>query len=150
MSDQYVIDAGVLIKAYVREQDSTRVQTVLNGLNKAEPDLLYAPEFCLVECTNVLWKHVRFHGMPIAQAERSIDEMTDLPLNLVAVLSLLPRALSIGLSHQLPIYDSLYIALADTLKCPLLTVDVRQAAAAKLNSIDVKPLTDFPELTEQQ
>lgn len=62
------------------------------------------------------------------------------------IADLLSRALELGLKHQLAIYDSLYIALAESLDCPFITVDSRQEAAAKAEGIVIKPVTDFPPL----
>jgi predicted nucleic acid-binding protein len=78
-----------------------------------EADRLYVPEFCLLECTNVLWKQVRFHKLPVSEAERLTTDLVGLPLTIVPVTGMLPRALEIGLAHQLAIYDSMYIALAE-------------------------------------
>jgi predicted nucleic acid-binding protein len=148
MSAEFVIDPSVLIQGYIRESNSPRVMTILRGLTSSEPDILYAPEFCLVECTNILWKHVRFHGMPINTARKAVEALSNLPLTLQPVISILPRALNIGLNYQLPIYDSLYIALADSLLCPLITIDEKQATAARANNVSTKPITDFAEFTE--
>lgn len=52
-------------------------------------------------------------------------------------------ALQIGLVHQLAIYDSIYIALAEQFNCPLITADVKQEAAAKAIGVTIKPITDF-------
>ncbi len=43
----------------------------------------------------------------------------------------------------LAIYDSLYIALAQSLDLPLITVDERQSVAATASGIIVKPISDF-------
>ena len=56
--------------------------------------------------------------------------MLTLPLQMQPVYNLLPQALQIGLAHQLAVYDSLYIALALSLNCPLVTVDDLQLQAA--------------------
>lgn len=56
---------------------------------------------------------------------------------------LLPRALQIGLSSQLALYDSLYIAMALNLGCPLVTLDDRQAKGAIASGVSLKPITDF-------
>ncbi|MFB2881319.1 type II toxin-antitoxin system VapC family toxin [Floridanema aerugineum] len=76
-------------------------------------------------------------------AEQFIIDLLDLPLQIVPIKELLPRAFEIGLAHQLAIYDSLYIALALNLNCPLITVDDRQLNAAIANSVIIKPITDF-------
>jgi predicted nucleic acid-binding protein len=72
-----------------------------------------------------------------------IVEMLVLPLQIVSVTSLLPRALQIGLIYQLAIYDSMYIALALDMNCPLITVDARQFNAATACGVVIKPITDF-------
>jgi hypothetical protein len=45
-----------------------------------EADNLIVPEFCLLECTNVLWKQVRFQGMAQSQAESLVSDLGALPL----------------------------------------------------------------------
>ncbi len=69
-------------------------------------DRLCMPEFCLLECANILWKQIRFHGVSQIEAEQLIVDLLALPFELMPVSSLLLRALQIGLSDQLPVYDS--------------------------------------------
>ncbi|MDF5732781.1 MAG: type II toxin-antitoxin system VapC family toxin [Rhizonema sp. PD38] len=94
-------------------------------------------------CANVLWKQVRFQGMSQTEADQLLVELLALPFDIMPVGNILPRALQIGLSNQLAIYDSFYIALAETLSCPLITVDRRQAEAATASNVVIKPITDF-------
>ena len=96
-----------------------------------------------MECTNVIWKQVRFRGMPSTQAEILVHDLVGLPLMLVPITGMLPRGLQIGLKHQLAVYDAVYIALAEQLNHPLITVDGRQEDAAKAEGIQTKPLSDF-------
>lgn len=104
---------------------------------------MYIPEFCLIECVNVLWKKVRFQGLLQTNAEQLIDDLLVLPFQIVPVNQLLLQALQIGLTRKLAVYDSLYIALALDLDCPLITVDDIQADAAAQNSVTLKLITDF-------
>jgi len=90
-----------------------------------------------------LWKHVRFRGLPQAIAEGLVDQLTDLPFIILRSHDILKRSLQIGLTHQLAAYDSVYLALAEKQKLPLITVDARQATAARTMGIVVKPITDF-------
>ena len=69
--------------------------------------------------------------------------MLTLPLQMQPVYNLLPQVLQIGLAHQLAVYDSLYIALALSLNCPLVTVDDRQLQAAIAQGSAIDPITDF-------
>jgi predicted nucleic acid-binding protein len=137
----YVVDTTIVIKRLVKEIYTPNVKTLFRSL--AEGDELLCPEFCLVECTNVLWKHVRFHGMPQATAEETITRLLDLPLSVESVGRLLPRALQVGLAHNLAVYDALYITMAEDLDCSLITVDDRQAKAAAAIGVALKPITDF-------
>ena len=104
---------------------------------------MQVPEFCLIECVNVVWKHVRFNQMPMHVARQTVQDVRDLPLALVVASEFLPRALEIGIAHGLAIYDSVYIALAENLACPLITVDQRQSSAASTIGVTLKPITDF-------
>jgi predicted nucleic acid-binding protein len=144
MSPAWVIDPSVLIQGYIEDSDTQRVETLLNTIEENE---LHVPDMCLVECTNVLWKQVRFHGTPLAEAQRALADLLILPIILHPVADLLDRALTIGLSYQIPVYDSVYVALAEASGYPLITVDERQARAAQAAGVTLKPITDFPEFT---
>ena len=92
---------------------------------------------------------MRFQGLPQTDAEQFIDELLALPFQIVPVKDLLLQALQIGLTRQLAVYDSLYIALALNLDCPLITVDDRQADAAAQNGVTLKRITDFSPAEEE-
>jgi predicted nucleic acid-binding protein len=142
--DVFVVDATVVIGHLIADPFTPQARALFRQLNKTV--ILHIPEFCLVECANVLWKRVRFNDMQPAQAETLLKGLTGLPLITTSINPLLPRALQIGLKHQLAVYDSLYIALAESLDCPLITVDSRQETAATAEGIVIKPVTDFPPL----
>ncbi len=147
MSEAWVLDPSVLIQGYIEDTQTPHVQSLLNTVEENE---LHVPEMCIIECTNVLWKQVRFHGTAIAEARGALSNLVMLPLILHSVTDLLERALTIGVSHQIPVYDSVYIALAEAMGYPLITIDERQAKAAQAVGVVLKPITDFPEFTEQQ
>ncbi len=76
-------------------------------------------------------------------AKQITQELLRLPFQVELVSHLLPDALEIGLAYQLAVYDSLYIALAQYLELPLITVDDRQSVAATARGVVVKPVGDF-------
>jgi predicted nucleic acid-binding protein len=92
---------------------------------------------------NVLWKQVRFHNMPSADAEQLINNLLALPLRIVPVSGLLLTGFQTGLKYQLAVYDSIYIALAVQYRYPLISVDQSQMRAALLEGVTLKPITDF-------
>lgn len=91
------------------------------------------PEFCLREVANALW--VAYRRGRITEEEARIGWFSFLQLN----LSVLPdpplsSVLDFSLRHGVPVYDSIYIMLAQQEGCPLLTADERlfQAVADSL------------------
>jgi predicted nucleic acid-binding protein len=141
MPQNYVLDATVIMEHLINGT-YTQYADRLFAL-KSPLDGFYVPEFCLLECTNVLWKQVRFQSMSPKDADELCDDLIDLPLQILPITGVLNRALEIGLLHQLAVYDSVYIALAEKLNYPLITVDNRQEQAAKAVSVTIKPITDF-------
>ena len=137
----YVVDTSVVVQHFILQTYTSEAEVVLNQLCLG--DRLHIPEFCLIECANVFWKEVRLRGLPQREAERFIDELLAIPFEIAPVSELLPQALQFGITHQLAIYDSLYIALALRLNCPLITVDERQLNAATACGVVIKPITDF-------
>ncbi|WP_413164248.1 type II toxin-antitoxin system VapC family toxin [Capilliphycus salinus ALCB114379] len=141
--NNYIIDASIVIQRFIQQEYTPQVRILFNRLLKG--DRFYIPEFCLLECTNVIWKQVRFYGLPEEQAQLLIRDLQSIPFNVASVNHLLSSALDIGLTHQLAIYDSLYIALALQLDYPLITVDDRQLNAAINCGVTLIPITDFTE-----
>ncbi len=144
MVQEFVVDTSVLVQGFITEADSARVQTLMRGLFASEPDILHIAEFGLLECTNILWKRVRLHGLPPSSAKTALETLLSTPLTVQPITALLPRALEIGTAHNLAVYDSLYIALSEKLRQPLITVDQRQIAVALNVGITYKPISDFP------
>jgi predicted nucleic acid-binding protein len=137
----YVVDASVVIQYAITQTYTPEARVLVTQMYQG--DQLCIPEFCLLECVNVLWKEVRFRGLPQTQAEQIVGELLALSFRIMPTVHLLPRALQIGLSYQLALYDSLYIALALNLNCPLVTVDERQGNGAIASGVILKAITDF-------
>lgn len=137
----YVVDTSVVIQYAINQIYTPQVRVLISQMYQGTQ--LYIPEFCLLECVNVLWKEVRFRGLPKNQAAQIVHELLSLSFQVVATSHLLPHALQIGLNCQLAIYDSLYIALASHLDCPLITVDNRQSQGAIASNVPLKSITDF-------
>lgn len=138
---RYIVDASVVIQVLITEPHTEQARALFQGLTA--DDELVIPEFCLLECTNVIWKKVRFQGMGETTADSLVDDLIGLPLTVYGSGDFLKRGLAIGLKHQLALYDSVYIALAEELDYPLVTDDTKQEAAARAEGITLKPLTDF-------
>lgn len=141
--EHWVVDASVLAQAFVKDNYSAQIFSLLATAGSSAESTIHVPEFCVLECTNVLWKRARFEDQDRQQTMLGLQNLLALPLVLYYASPLMPRALEIGLAHNLAVYDSLYIALAETLSCPLITVDRRQSQAAEAAGITLKAITDF-------
>lgn len=137
----YIVDTSIVVQFLVQDTHTGLVKHLFQTLT--QDDELIVPEFCILECTNVLWKYVRFHGVALTTAESLVEDLTGLPLTTYAITDYLKRALVIGVTHQLAVYDSVYIALAEQLGYPLITDDARQATAASAEGVTLKAITDF-------
>ena len=145
MVQEFVVDTSALIQAYLKDSESLRAVSLLYTLFEDPPARLHVLEFGIVKCVNIMWKRVTFGGMALPDMQKALVSLEATPLSIHPLISLLPRALEIGVDYRLAIYDSLYLALAKKLRCPLITVDVRQSAAAAGSGLSLKSLMDFPE-----
>jgi predicted nucleic acid-binding protein len=127
----YVLDASVAAKWVLPARDENLVEesrTVLEGymagrLSLAVPDLFWT------EMGNILWKANRLKRMTAEGVEDGIVRLMELNIRTSPSRSLLADALSIAVSFDRTVYDSLYIAMAVTTGRPLLTADEKLANA---------------------
>lgn len=137
----YIVDASVVIDylvagAFTRNSRAFFEQVTPN-------DRLLVPEFCLLECANVLWKHVRFQGMSVPQGRALLKHLKKMPLSRVPAKAALDAALDIGLTYQLAVYDAAYVALANRSHYPLITIDQAQSRAAAAEGVTLIPIINF-------
>ena len=148
MSGEYVIDPSALIQAYIEDEFSSNMQTVIAMTFEEPPLILHTLDFGMTECLNIFWKRIVFHELPLPNAQHALENLHNTPLTIHRSLTNHSDALVIGVNHHLPMYDALYIALAKQLDLPLLTADKKQADIATKESVSVKALTDFAEYSE--
>lgn len=120
----YVIDAGVVVKWFIPEEDSAiahrLLERYLQGL-----DITIAPDLLISECGNVFWRRCRQGDMTAEEATETIVDLLTLNMPLVPASSLVQSALQLALQHQRTVYDSLYLVLAQERNCSLMTADER-------------------------
>ncbi len=133
----YIVDASVVIEYLIQGTYTPNATAFFNQMSTV--DHLTVPEFCLLECTNVIWKQVRFHGMPRTEAENLLKALRLLKLRRAPMKQLLDHTLEIALNNQLAVYDSSYIAL----QLSAISIDQSQSRAAIVEGVALKPVTDF-------
>jgi predicted nucleic acid-binding protein len=115
-----VVDASVALRWYVNAPGSDAALSVLDG---DEP--LVAPDLVVAEVCNAAWRLVRAdeisheHGLRIANAVASAFS------GLVGAPRLARRAFALARSLDHPVYDCLYLALAELEKTRVVTTDRR-------------------------
>lgn len=113
-----VIDASVAIKWCVPEPHAAAARRVLRtrrGL--LAPDLLWA------EVGNALWKKVRQAELTRDLARDLLQDFRRFPLQTYPAKTLLGPAWDLAERLNLTVYDGLYLALAVSRACKLVTAD---------------------------
>jgi predicted nucleic acid-binding protein len=128
-----VVDASVAIKWFADEDHSLVARRLLKVSVR-----LHGPELLLAECGNILWKWVRRKELSPKEAEDALGVLIQIPILLHKHGALSLPALQIATRLDATQYDSLYMALAVKLNCPLVTADRKLFDKAKKS-----PLKDF-------
>ncbi len=129
-----VIDASVLVTVLSDGEHAAWAEEQL--LVGGTPRSLWAPHLIDAEVGNSLRRLVAAGEIEDHVAATALSDLAALPLRRIVHTGLLDRAWE--LRHNFSFYDGLYVALAELLGAPLLTVDGRLArAVAKASRIEV-------------
>ena len=143
-----VVDASVGIKLFVAEEMSEQAELLFASMANDRPVRLYVPDLFYVECTNILWKYVRRHGLPAEQAHANLSDLSALSLQAVPTVEIVQEALEIVIGFGATAYDACYVALSYRLGAYLITADerlVRQFAGSRYRIRwlgDIRPNSD--------
>lgn len=111
----YVVDTSIVVKWVVKEPDSDAARSWV-GASLAAPDLVRA------ELANALWKKVRLGEIEPEQAVSSLGSALE-PVSLVPTMPLIERSLPLAIALAHPVFDCIFLTLAESLDMPLLTAD---------------------------
>lgn len=140
MIDTCVIDAGVGIKLFLVEPDSTLAERLFIELADNPSARFYVPDLFFVECANILWKYVHRFQYPVDDARSDLRDLRGLALDVISTADILPQAFDIAARHAITAYDACYVALANTLGVPLITADLKLVNKMKPLEFDIRPL----------
>jgi len=104
---------------------------ILRDARLLENEVLVSPDLALYEVVNTLWKHEALIG-DLDDAQQRIELLSGLVSARRVQLvrpdrKLLDQAYALSIKHRLPIYDSIFVALALELKIGLATFDAKQS-----------------------
>ena len=99
-------------------------------------DTLLAPELLAWKCANALWKKVRRKEITLNDASTALELVVGGFIELRASTTLPVAALQLGCDLDHPVYDCVYVALAEAEEAAFLTADrelVRLVLASRSN-----------------
>jgi predicted nucleic acid-binding protein len=127
-----VLDASALVEYLADGEHAEQVRARV----LARETSMWAPHLVDAEVGHVLRRAVRAGEVSARTAHAALEDLADLPLRRAAHVGLLERAWA--LRQNVTFYDGLYVALAERLGIPLVTLDARLAGASGIRApIDV-------------
>ena len=128
----WVIDASIAVKWVIPEVLSEQADRVRDG----EDDVL-APDLLLVEVANALWRKSTAREISAHEADVAFDLVRRSGIDLRPAGPLLPRAMDIARRLAHPVYDCVYLALAQREHASFVTADHRLLRRLSMRRLDV-------------
>jgi predicted nucleic acid-binding protein len=120
---QQVVDASVVAKWFLPEAHKDKAEKLLRDFLDEKIELT-GPELLAVEVGNLVWKRsMKLKQISAAQADQIYGDFLALRLPLRHSPSIVAAALKLATQNDHPIYDMLYIALAEQSTCQFVTAD---------------------------
>ena len=127
-----MVDASVAVQWFAREPGSEASAALVEG---NQP--LVAPDIMPLEVASALWKKVRHGDVPAADLQPAVTRILASDITLVPTLTLLERAVRLAVEINHPVYDCVYLVLAEERGAPLASIDERLRAAARARGLRV-------------
>lgn len=135
----YVFDACVAAKWLLPEALSDKALALVEAMDDVK-----APSLVLAEMNNAIWKRLRRAEISATTAKALSARVPGLFTTIVPIETLSSRAAEIMITLTHPIYDCLYLALAEREGLPIVTVDAAfMEAARRLGTVEVRHLADM-------
>ena len=126
----YVIDASVALKWFVPEIHSHSAIRLLDPGNE-----LIAPDLLIAEIGKALWKKFTRNEISAADAKLVLRYFNSAPITLFPSSLIIEIALNLSIERGCSVYDGLYLALAVTRKCRMVTADGKFLNSLKNTSL---------------
>ena len=133
----WVIDASVAVKWVIPEMLSDEADRL-----RAGDEEIVAPDLLLVEVANALWKKTVTEEISLVEAEQAFALVNESGIDLRATTPLLPRAMQVARRLHHPVYDCVYLALAEREHATLITADRRLMRRVSAGSLRI-PVADL-------
>lgn len=116
-----VLDASVAVKWYIHEEGRDQALALL-----ADDELLFvAPDIFLPEVVNAVLRHVRDGDLDVALFDAAVADLHLTSPELISSARLMEGAVQVAQTSRHPLYDCLYLALAERWETELVTADAK-------------------------
>jgi predicted nucleic acid-binding protein len=132
---RWVVDASVAVKWVIPEVMSDAADRIRGG-----DDELLAPDLLLIEVANVLWQKTTAKEISAREADTALGLLSESGIDLRPSAPLLPRALELARRLGHPVYDCLYLALAEQARATVVTADQRLLHKTRRLAISIADL----------
>ena len=127
-----MVDASVAVQWFAREPGSEASAALVEG---NQP--LVAPDIMPLEVANALWKKVRHGDVLAGDLQPAVTRILASDITLIPTLNLLERAVRLAFEISHPVYDCVYLVLAEERGAPLASLDARLRAAARARGLRI-------------
>ena len=134
MTAPFVLDASTAGAFILREQQHLAVVRFFASLANSDRQLI-APDFWLLECSNICRKRVARGELTRSEAVTTYRQFKKLPVIRMDTQHLLDYAIDLALAFGLTSYDALYVATAQYVGGTLVTADARLADALRASEL---------------
>ncbi len=122
-----VVDACVAVKWLVRETDSADAFRLLEDFSNS----FIAPDIFRLEVVNAVLQQNRLGHLADDLLDRALLELDGVMPEPIASIDVMPLAISIARRVRHPIYDCLYLSLAEHRNATLITADQKFAVSCR-------------------
>jgi len=138
---KYILDASVIIKWYFFENESDlEIANYIHEKVTRDEIIIASPDLMIYEVLNFFIFKLKIPSGKIADI---LSELNDIIFIINTDISVQKRAFEISRKIKNPIYDSLYLALSQSLDCPLITADNKLKQDAGKENYSVLLLSEF-------
>lgn len=127
----FVADASLLGAAFFQEAGTPVAQRFLE-----RSPLLVAPDLLWIEMASLAAKKVWRGEATLEVGNRAIEAISEFVSEAESMRPLARRAFQLAAAHRFSVYDAAYLALAETRKVPVATLDGKFAAMAAAAGLD--------------
>lgn len=138
---KYILDASVIIKWYYFENESDlEIANYIHEKVIRDEIIIASPDLMIYEVLNFFIFKLK---IPYSKIADMLSELNDIIFIISTDISIQKKAFELSRKIKNPIYDSVYLALSESLDCPLITADDKLKQAARKENYSVLLLPEF-------